>query len=344
MRRLLIVTILFLLVLGGLWLGGETLLARELRKLAAEDPAIEVAAVSELREFRRIGVHLTDLQIEKPAGSLTLPMLDLWLSPAHLTEARLALPPQAILDTGAGPMTLGLAEARGSLRLRPLGGMTLGSLALASGPLTVDDAPLAEALSLGAQVARLGHDTPAGAVAAYDLDIAILNFDLARLAPQLVLPGALGLEGKGRVWLDRAPGPATLSPGERPVPVGLRLDQADLKLGNAVVRISGRVQADSEGRTEGELTLSTSDIKPLLQAAASAGLIPEPAVKLAEAVWKKLATRHDAPETATPETAPSAGEDATETTGPELRLPVTFREGKIYLGPLPLGPAPLFPR
>ena len=59
MRRLLIVTILFLLVLGGLWLGGETLLARELRKLAAEDPAIEVAAVSELREFRRIGARRT---------------------------------------------------------------------------------------------------------------------------------------------------------------------------------------------------------------------------------------------------------------------------------------------
>ena len=117
MRRLLIVTILFLLVLGGLWLGGETLLARELRKLAAEDPAIEVAAVSELREFRRIGVHLTDLQIEKPAGSLTLPMLDLWLSPAHLTEARLALPPQAILDTGAGPMTLGLAGTARVARL-----------------------------------------------------------------------------------------------------------------------------------------------------------------------------------------------------------------------------------
>lgn len=339
MRRLFIVTILFLLVLGGLWLGGETLLARELRKLAAEDPAVEVASVSELREFRRIGVHLTDLRIEKPAGSLTLPMLELWLSPAHLTEARLALPPQAMLDTGVGPMTLGLAEAQGSLRLRPLGGMTLGSLALASGPLTVDDAPLADTLRFGAQIARLGHDAPAGAIAAYDLDFTILNFDLARLAPQIVLPGALGLEGKGRVWLDRAPGPATTSPGERPVPVGLRLDQADLKLGNAVVRISGRVQADSEGRTEGELTLSTSDIKPLLQAAASAGLIPEPAVKLAEAVWTKLATRHDGPET-----VPSDGQDAPGTTGPELRLPVTFREGKIYLGPLPLGPAPLFPR
>ena len=86
-------------------------------------------------------------------------------------------------------------------------------------------------------------------------------------------------------------------------------------------------------------TLSTSDIKPLLQAAASAGLIPEPAVKLAEAVWTKLATRHDGPET-----VPSDGQDAPGTTGPELRLPVTFREGKIYLGPLPLGPAPLFPR
>ena len=29
---------------------------------------------------------------------------------------------------------------------------------------------------------------------------------------------------------------------------------------------------------------------------------------------------------------------------PELRLPLKFADGKMHLGPLPLGPAPIFPR
>ena len=28
----------------------------------------------------------------------------------------------------------------------------------------------------------------------------------------------------------------------------------------------------------------------------------------------------------------------------ELRLPLKFADGKMHLGPLPLGPAPIFPR
>lgn len=92
------------------------------------------------------------------------------------------------------------------------------------------------------------------------------------------------------------------------------------------------MQADAEGRAEGELTLSTTDLKPLLQAAANAGLIPKQAVVLAETVAKSLGNRAGAPE------------PAADATGPELRLPLKFADGKMHLGPLPLGPAPIFPR
>ena len=92
-----------------------------------------------------------------------------------------------------------------------------------------------------------------------------------------------------------------------------------------------------EGEAEGELTLSTADIKPLLQAAANAGMIPSQAVVLADTVFKKLATHRETGASAT-------DSDASAPVAPELRLPLTFADGKTHLGPLPLGPAPLFPR
>ena len=63
MRRLLVLAVVFVAILAGLWLGGETLLARQLRKAAAQDPGFQIGAVTELRELRRIGVHLTDLRM-----------------------------------------------------------------------------------------------------------------------------------------------------------------------------------------------------------------------------------------------------------------------------------------
>ena len=206
MRRLSIFAILLILIFGGLWLGGETLLTHELRKLSEKDPKVEIGAVTELREFQRIGVHLADIELQTSAGLLSLPMTELWLSPTHLTEGRLTLPTEAVLNTPAGPKTLGLGSADASLRLRPLSGLTLGSLALNSGAMTIEGSELTKGLRVSAELGRLGHGAPLGALAAYDLDIAIDEFDPTPLAPQIKLPGALEFTAQGRVWLDGAPG------------------------------------------------------------------------------------------------------------------------------------------
>lgn len=332
MRRLLVLAVVFVAILAGLWLGGETLLARQLRKAAAQDPGFQIGAVTELRELRRIGVHLADLRIDRPTGALTLPMAELWLAPSRLTEARLTLPDTATLETAAGPKVLGLSGAGADLRLRPLSGLTLGSMGLHSGAMTLDGAALANGVKVSAELGRLGGDSPQRAIAAYDLDIDLGALDANLLTPELDLPGLLALQARGRVWLDRAPSPWTLQPGARPLPVGFRIDDGALTLGKVTAHITGRVQADAEGRAEGELTLSTTDLKPLLQAAANAGLIPKQAVVLAETVAKSLGNRAGAPE------------PAADATGPELRLPLKFADGKMHLGPLPLGPAPIFPR
>ncbi|KGJ04160.1 hypothetical protein IT41_11675 [Paracoccus halophilus] len=345
MRRLLILATLLAVLLAAFWLGGETLLARELRRLDARDPTVRIEAVSELREARRIGVQLSALRLDTPAGRLELPQADLWLAPLRPTEIRLNLPAQALLDLGAGPVTLGLTEAGGRIRLRPLAGGALDSAGLSTGPVTLDGAPLATSLGVTAALVPTGDDSPPNTMAAYDFALRTDRLDLARLTGGLPWPGPLQLDANGRVWLDSAPGPTRLAPGTRPLLIGLRIDRGELKLGPLAARLIGQLRADEQGRAEGRLALYTPDAAPLLRAAADAGLIPADAVGPAETVMRTLGAFPLA-------AAPGAKGDEAGIAGMvfpapapgELRLSLRLADGRMSLGPVPLGPAPVFPR
>ncbi|MFC3568443.1 DUF2125 domain-containing protein [Paracoccus simplex] len=334
MRRLLAPLVVLALFLGGLWLGGESLMAQQLRQIAAEQPMLGLGAVRELRDPRRIGVQAAALELRTDAGTLALPQAELWLNPLRPTELRLALPARATLDSGPGPLQLGMTDASARLRLQPLNGLGMASAGLAAGPLTVEGRDLAQGLRADARLTALEADAPPAAAAAYDLDLTVDQLEPGLFAA-LPLPGRLSLTASGRVWLDALPRPSTLTPDLAPLPVGLRLDDAELRLGALHTRILGRVQADAQGRAQGRVALYTRDAGPLLQAAATAGLIPPKLVTLAGTMLKTISAQP------LPEAAgfrfppPAAG---------ELRLPLTFADGKTSLGPLTLGPAPVFPR
>ena len=344
MRRLLTLTILAALILGALWLGGETLLARELRRASARDPGLDIAAVTELRRKDRVGVHLDGLRVSRAAGVLDIAAADLWLSPLTPTEARLDLPAQVIVDAGAGPVTLGLGTTDARLRLAPLGGMALDSIVLGAGPLTIARAPLADRLDLTATHSR-APQAPLPGAAGYDVSITAEKLDLERLAsaltggspPQASLPGLLQVQAAGRIWLDARPGPANLRPEARPALVGLRIEGADLALGPLRARMIGQISADDTGHAQGHLALYTADAAPLLQLAADLGWIPQGVVKLAGQMVERLgalpiaqsAAQDGWPGITFPDPAPG-----------ELRLPLSMAQGRISLGPIPLGPAP----
>ncbi|WP_323717459.1 DUF2125 domain-containing protein [Paracoccus aminovorans] len=325
MRRLLLWLTVLALLLGGLWLGGESLLARELRRYAAQEPAIQVGALHEMRRPGRIGVSAAGVELMLPAGRLALPETELWLSPLHPTTLRLDLPASAAFDTGRGPRMLGLTDTHASLRLRPLAGAEVGAFDTRSGPLTLDGAPLAKGFDARADLAEPGI---------YDVTLTLRELAPEALAVLLPLPGKLNLAARGRLWLDRTPSPLTLTPETMPLPVGLRLDGAELTLGRLSARIRGEIRADAQGRAEGVLAVYTPDARPFLDAAAEAGLIPRKIVVLAGTMLRNIS---ELP-------MPEAGMDFPASAAGELRLPLRMAEGKISLGPLPLGPAPTFPR
>lgn len=334
MRRLLAPLIVLALILGGLWLGGESLMTQQLRRIAAGQPAAELGAVQELREPGRIGVRALALGMQTDLGRVELPQAELWLSPLRPTELRLALPPGATLDPGSGPVALGLGDAAARLRVQPLNGLAMASAGIEAGPLTVEGAALAARLHANAVQRDLDADAPEAAAAAYDLELDLDDLEPGLFAT-LPLPGRLSLAATGRVWLDALPRPATLDPDRAPLPVGLRLDDAELRLGAVQARILGRIEADAQGRAQGRLVLYTRDAEALLQAAATAGLIPTRVVTLAGTMLKNIS---DLP---LPE---DAGQDFPPPAEGELRLPLSFAEGRTSLGPMVLGPAPAFPR
>ena len=147
MRRLMLWLTVLALLLGGLWLGAESLLMREIRRYAAQDPGLQIAALRGMRQPGRIGTVGSGVEWATPAGRVELPQADLWLSPLRPTELRLDLPPGATFDDGYGAQIQSLAATEARLRLRPLAGAELASFALHSGPLTLGNEPLAQGIS-----------------------------------------------------------------------------------------------------------------------------------------------------------------------------------------------------
>ncbi len=325
MRRLMLWLTVLALLLGGLWLGAESLLMREIRRYAAQDPGLQIAALRGMRQPGRIGTVGSGVEWATPAGRVELPQADLWLSPLRPTELRLDLPPGATFDDGYGAQIQSLAATEARLRLRPLAGAELASFALHSGPLTLGNEPLAQGIDMQARLAEAGS---------YDVTLTLHDLAPAALAGPLPLPGALNLDAKGRVWLDRPPSPQTMTPETVPLPVGLRLDAAELRLGRLSARILGDIRADAQGRAEGQIAVYTRDSRPIIEAAAKAGLIPSKAAILATTMLRNLS---ELP-------MPAGGPDFPAPAQGEMRLPLRMADGKISLGPLVLGPAPMFPR
>ena len=142
MRGMVIGTGLVLALLAGGWLGAETLASNRVAALIAQDPALQAASVSPLRDPRRIGVALSEPSWSDPALSISLPWARLFLSPASPLTARLDLPDGAAVTQGGQVMQLGLSVPVASMALSPLNGMAPNRLDVQARDLTLDGQPL----------------------------------------------------------------------------------------------------------------------------------------------------------------------------------------------------------
>lgn len=335
MKTLVILLLLVGGAVAGAWLGGETWLAREARRMIAEDPRVEAASVTPLREIDRIGLGLTKVQIATPVGEALLPAVELWAAPTSPNQFHAALPPSMTLPVMGRPLAVTAKDAMLTLRVSPGSEMAISRVAAASGPVGVEGHPLLAALDAQAQLVAMGAAAPRAARAAYDIGGRLRDVTGTGLLPlpPALADRAISVEGVARVFLT-----APFRQGaDAPPPqlVGLASEGVTLTLGDQSLRLAGTVRAGDDGRAEGAAFVYTADARAWLQLAADLGAIPAVTVALADTALQQAAeTEIELPAGVPAPAAPERG---------ELRVPLVFRNGKTFLGPLALGEAPLFP-
>lgn len=324
MRWLLWTVLIVAAVWSGLWFAGAHTVERTVTEgLAEAAPALTVEAHSLAGFPNRFDLTLTGLRLSDAGAGLSwqapfVQILALSYRPWHTI---LALPPEQRLDWPGGGLTVLAGKLQASLVLRPVAALPLDRLTVVgeglefrpdTGPAlrlatlhfaTRPDATAANAHEIGLAAAAIAPDADA----------------LARLPPDTRLPPvaerlAFDLIARFSAPLDR------FAAQSRPVVTALEVRSLSLVWGDIVLAGEGTLTPDADGRAEGRIALRLDQWRKAIDAAVALGALrPEIAP-----TWAEFARRM----------AEAGG------TPDRLELPLIFTNGRMSLGPIPLGPAP----
>ncbi len=142
-----------------------------------------------------------------------------------------------------------------------------------------------------------------------------------RLDRQNRLPGQIsGLHADLDVTFDK-PWDRTAIEDARPQPTAIRLSLVDAKWGQLHLQAAGAVSVTSEGFPEGEITLKARNWREMLALATASGALSQSLAQTLDNGLSLIAQMNGNPQT--------------------MDVPLTFRNGRTLLGPIPLGPAPV---
>lgn len=347
LKYLLVGTALVAVGLGAAWYGGETWLSGKAREAVIDSPVIEAAGVTPLRDPRRIGLRLTEVEIGDAQNGLSAPDLEVYAPLTAPMTMTMALPPRLDLRVDAVPVAVTLGAGTAHATLSPTHEMAIRDAGIQARDLGIDGAPVLQSLDVTARLTHMGGAAPTGSRAAYAVAIAAQGLTLG------ALPDRLDLTGPVQLWLTEVPGQPMLE-GRVPPPAltGMQTRGLRLALGGIEAVLIGRIQADAQGFAEGEAAVYTADARQFVDAAVQAGLIPQQAAMLVGALVDNLSATplpgdaEAAPAKPAPQTSPDALPDADMVVSlppapkGQIRLPLILKGGEVRLGPVPVGPAP----
>ncbi|MGH1577843.1 DUF2125 domain-containing protein [Planktotalea sp.] len=108
----------------------------------------------------------------------------------------------------------------------------------------------------------------------------------------------------------------------RPQPTKIAVKLIEAKWGQLELRLAGEFDVDTQGRANGKITVKAQNWRDILAVSAASGAIPSQLVRPIEQGLSLL-----------------SGLSGNRNT---LDLPLDLKDGQMKLGPIPLGPAPLF--
>ena len=327
MRRIIILIMAMAALWMGWWVIGSSALERSLTAWIEERRAEGwVADYSELgvRGFpNRFDTRISDIRLADPATGIawSAPFLEILQLSYRPNSAIIALPDVHLFSTPLQNIQIETSQARGSLTLRPV-----PSLELDRSTIVLED--LALTSTSGWQTTS--HEARISAQRAEPENTYRFGIEVLGLAPSEALVAALDPAGILPASLQRLRLDATLAltapldraviEDARPQITAIDLDDLSARWGDVLLRAAGELTVDAAGVPRGEITLRAEEWRKLLEMAIASGALNRNAAPLLEGTIALMAGLGGDPD--------------------NLDAVLNFRDGRILLGPIPLGPAP----
>ncbi|MWD26651.1 DUF2125 domain-containing protein [Aquicoccus sp. SCR17] len=276
----------------------------------------------------RLDVTITDPELADPeAGwAWTAPFLQLLALSYRTDQVILVWPETQTIATPQGRATIGARSMRASLvtdgdarALERATWVAEGLTMLPEGGETWN----AERLTLAVARRDAAEQESEGAAYRFGLDAVGVAPGLrtgVKTLPDDLLPDRLDkLTADLTVTFDRPWSRTSLEEG-RPQPRAIELDLAEARWGELELMAAGKLAIDPEGRADGRLTVKARNWRDMLMLARETGLAPTGALDAVEEALAFLSRLSGNRQT--------------------LDLPLDFRSGRIFLGPVPVGTAP----
>lgn len=172
---------------------------------------------------------------------------------------------------------------------------------------------------------RLSATRVDGEDSTYDIAFSVIDLTLPRpilslLDPTGVLPDRVQrMASTARVAFDR-PWDLRAVEERRPQITSIALDEMVASWGTLLFRTTGTLDVDDRGRPSGDLSVRAVNWREMIEMASNAGVFPQGLRGSAEALLGMVAAASGRPE--------------------DLDATLTFSDGRVFLGPIPLGSAP----
>lgn len=323
--------IVLVLVVAGAWMtwwaigstAHQRAVAAWIDERRAEGWLAEVGAVDVAGFPNRFDTTLTDVELANPEAGLlwTAPFVQFLSLAYNPTEVIAVLPNTHRLSTPHEVVDIGHTSARASVNLDALPSLPLDRSTVVVNGLTLnaESGWMADLRELRLAIERR---EPGEAAARYRIGAAAYGFEFLKpgsegadaLIDALQIDGSIELtEPLDRRTLEEIP----------PRLTRLVLDDVSGRWGDLAVEATGDLRLDARGIPEGVITLAGADWRAVLEGLFSLGLFPGDTAETLFGTFTAL-----------------GGSIVGFDLGDEAEVRLSFRGGTIWLGPVPLGPAP----
>lgn len=327
MRKLMFIAIVLAGLYGGYWVVGssqiETGARTALDQIAADGVEVRYGDLSTRGFPSRFDTMLTDFSFSDPAtgagwSAPWVQVLALSYRPNHVI---VAFPPEQALTLAPGQVVMIRSDglrASGSVALSA--DLPLTALTAETGPIRLTLPDLSDLAAARALIAL--RPIPAKDRPSYDLfteveAMALPAAIMSGIDPEGSLPKAVNLiRIDSALTLDR-PLDRHLGTGPRPALRAISLRDARIVWADMTLAASGELTVAADGTLEGRIDVSATGWERMIDLAVAAGAIDAGVAP----TWVNMGR------------SMAAG-------GPAVTLPLVFQNGRMSLGPFPLGPAP----